>query len=563
MILNCPKCGDPVLVPPTANPSAQVRCPHCRESYALRDALDRLPPALQIIDPGEPEPSNLFGLGAVAVTAGVSRPDALPEPIEDSARTEAWDPALAELPEPFDLPSTPAAAPRLKTSIRPRRQEKGAVGEIIKVVMGGVAGLTLTQGVLWWGFHNDPFDLGKTLGASKLTRWMVPNVYHAADAASTGPAVVAGNAPNATPGSEVAQASGGFNSKVNWDAVVSGKPEPKPAKTKATGGNPTTEDALQAGFDLPGEKPADPLAIDLADPLAAAPATKPAVPSVEPSLDINPIDPEKPQPKPTVSSEPTTPSPDESPSKPAEKPATEPTEKPNERPTEKPVDKPATEPAEKPTEKPSPTSVEPKAEPKPEPKTEPTDEPMPKPVEPTAAVLRTVAAARTANQQWRDAAGGEKDVRRKAAESLVAVLIDLAGDVQRVDAAAAEAQGALDAVGGLAKELSAEPSTTKVVEVLTAGNMDAAERKSPAIALLGAVKATMKDGDFFVTELQLGDKEKRVVRVLSTAEPGFAADTKLLVIGDLADTKAQPIEGFSGEPGTVVVARHRGFEWTP
>ncbi|MFM7071089.1 MAG: hypothetical protein ACKO38_04755 [Planctomycetota bacterium] len=526
----------------------------------MRDALDRLPPALQVIDPGEPEPGNPFGLGAVAITsASVSRPEELPELIEDSATAESWDPASAELPEPFDLPSAPAASPRLKTSMRPRRQEKGAVGEIVKVVLGGVAGLTLTQGVLWWGFHNDPFDLGKTLGASKLTQWMVPKVYHAADAASNGPAVAAGNAANSNPGTQVAQGNGGFNSKVNWDAVVSGKPEPKPAKAKATGGTPATEDALQAGFDLPDTKPADPLAIDLADPLATAPAAKPTVPAAEPGLDINPIDPEKPQPKPTVPPEPTPPAPDESPSKPVEKPATDPSEKPS----EKPAEKPATEPAEKPAEKPAPSSVEPKTEPKPEPKTETADEPMPKPAEPAAAVLRTVAAARAADQQWRDAAGGEKDVRRKAAESLVAVLIDLAGDVQRVDAAAAEAKAAFDAVGGLVKELSAEPGTTKVVEVLTAGNLDVAERKSPAIALLGAVKATTKDGDFFVTQLQLGDKEKRVVRVLSMADPGFAADTKLLVIGDLADTKAQPIEGFSGEPGMVVVARHRGFEWTP
>jgi hypothetical protein len=59
--------------------------------------------------------------------------------------------------------------------------------------------------------------------------------------------------------------------------------------------------------------------------------------------------------------------------------------------------------------------------------------------------------------------------------------------------------------------------------------------------------------------MQLGDKDKRVVRVLSSADPEFVADTKVLVIGDLADTKAQPIEGYSGEPGVVVVARHRGF----
>jgi hypothetical protein len=81
--------------------------------------------------------------------------------------------------------------------------------------------------------------------------------------------------------------------------------------------------------------------------------------------------------------------------------------------------------------------------------------------------------------------------------------------------------------------------------------------------LLGAVKSTAKDGGFFVTELQLGDKEKRVIRVLSPADPGFEAEAKVLVIGDLADTKAAPIEGYSGEPGVVVVARHRGFVWAP
>jgi hypothetical protein len=564
MILTCPKCGDAVLVPSSTNPSAVVRCPLCRESYALTEALERLPPVLQVVEPGHPEPGNPFGLGAVAIASSPAAPgQTLMELAEDSttpAGVNDWDPASAELPEPFDLPAGPAASPRLKTSTRPKRKEKSAVAEMLKVVLGGVAGLTCTQVLLWWGFHNDPFDLARTLGANKLTSWIVPQIYRAAAAGAPGPAAVASTTPAAGSGSDAAPGNNGFNSKVNWDAVLSGKPESKPSKAKTGNANPLMEDApLQADFDLPGSKPADPLAIDLTDPLAA-PTAKPATPSPEPTLDLNPIDPAKPQPKPATPDEPTPSTPDESPSKPAEKPAEKPTEKPVTEPAEKPAEKPSEKPAETPADKPA---AEPKPESKPEPKTEPAGEPASKPAEPTAAVLRTVAAARTANQQWRDTTGGEKDVRRKAAESLVAVLIDLAGDVQRVDAAAPEAAAALDAVGTLAKELSTEAGTTKVVEVLTAGNMDAAERKSPAIALVGAVKATAKEGDFFVTEMQLGDKDKRTVRVLSPADPGFAAETKVLVIGDLTDTKAQPIEGYSGEPGVVVVTRHRGFVWAP
>jgi hypothetical protein len=82
---------------------------------------------------------------------------------------------------------------------------------------------------------------------------------------------VAGNTTTAGSGAEAAPGANGFNSKVNWDAVVSGKPESKPANAKSGNAKPPMEDSpLQADFDLPGSKPADPLAIDLTDPLAAA-----------------------------------------------------------------------------------------------------------------------------------------------------------------------------------------------------------------------------------------------------------------------------------------------------
>jgi hypothetical protein len=124
---------------------------------------------------------------------------------------------------------------------------------MLKVVLGGVAGLTCTQVLLWWGFHNDPFDLARTLGTNKVTSWIVPQIYRAAAAGAPGPAAVAGNTTTAGSGAEAAPGANGFNSKVNWDAVVSGKPESKPANAKSGNAKPPMEDSpLQADFDLPG-----------------------------------------------------------------------------------------------------------------------------------------------------------------------------------------------------------------------------------------------------------------------------------------------------------------------
>jgi hypothetical protein len=62
MILNCPECGDAGACSFQREPIGNGALPHCRESYALVEALEQLPPALQILDPGHPKPGNPFGL---------------------------------------------------------------------------------------------------------------------------------------------------------------------------------------------------------------------------------------------------------------------------------------------------------------------------------------------------------------------------------------------------------------------------------------------------------------------------------------------------------------------
>ncbi len=330
----------------------------------LADALQRLPPPLQVIDAGEPAPS---GYGA-ALGGGYSADYGVADQGLDSAVALAepeaatgWNPAAASLPAPYEMSSQGAA--QVRTSPRAKRRQTSAVGEIVKVVLGGVAGLSITQVVLWWGFHNDPFDLGKTLGANSITRFVVPKVYWPQTDDGTGtpangvPTKGASN-PTAGVGSAHAPPSGGFNSKVDWNSVVTGAPE-----GGAKGTTPAKPDAepLVADFDVPGAKPVDPLAFDLGDPLKLDPAaaSKPAPPAT--------------------------------PAEPATK-----------------QDEPA-----------APAKV---------------------PVKP-AADARTVAelnaaleVVRQASQSWRDAASGDKDQRRKAAETLYRSLAQLGEVVQRESA---------------------------------------------------------------------------------------------------------------------------------
>ena len=52
-IVACPKCADSVVLPGRASRLATVRCPLCQEQFPLAEVLDKLPPALIVVDDPE------------------------------------------------------------------------------------------------------------------------------------------------------------------------------------------------------------------------------------------------------------------------------------------------------------------------------------------------------------------------------------------------------------------------------------------------------------------------------------------------------------------------------
>jgi hypothetical protein len=159
--VRCPRCRDEVTVPPRATGRALVRCPLCLEEYLLAEALANAPPPLVIIG-GEAEP------GAIAAADG-------------SEYRLAGGPFSATT---FDS-SAPAAGaalaprPALRTSPRPRRQEKGSgVFLLVNYIVGGLLGLSLGLLVLWWGFRRDPLELGPPI--ARYMPLIVPSQFRGA-----------------------------------------------------------------------------------------------------------------------------------------------------------------------------------------------------------------------------------------------------------------------------------------------------------------------------------------------------------------------------------------------
>jgi hypothetical protein len=164
-IVRCPRCRDEVTVPTKASGQALVRCPLCLEEYLLAEATAQLPPPLIVIS-DEMHTGPAFGVEEKAApTTGdeyVLAGDRFsPGPVESSA------PVTTRFA---------SAAPTVKSVPRQKRKEKSALAELVKIVLGGVAGLALGVVVLWWFFRIDVADLGPSV--SKYVPWMVPAQFH-------------------------------------------------------------------------------------------------------------------------------------------------------------------------------------------------------------------------------------------------------------------------------------------------------------------------------------------------------------------------------------------------
>jgi hypothetical protein len=303
-IVRCPRCMDDVTVPLRASPKALVRCPLCLEEYLLSEALDGLPPALVVLDGSEmaDEPA-LAGAGVARAEAGRAEYGG-----GDEYRLTggAFDAALDA-----SGPGAAVGAPRpvVKGAARPKKKEKSALVELVKIVLGGLVGLTLGYFALLWGFGMDVLDLGPKI--TPYAPWIVPAKFQGKPAEGS-TASTSGAAGMDTSGDSTPQRNDNGNG--NGKRRKNGEQKPM----ESIGGGVAPSSATKP--DVPADPPANE-----GGPggIAVEPDLKP-IPLPEP--DLGPLLPEV-NPKPA-------------------KP--EPTEKPEPKPVEKPAPKPEPEPEAKP-----------------------------------------------------------------------------------------------------------------------------------------------------------------------------------------------------------------------
>ncbi len=141
----CPQCRGLVTPPLGYDRGAQFRCPLCQSVHALGEFLDQAPPPLIPVGTEATPASSVTGTSATHTTTGASAH------------------AGAGISEPPRIERTSSS-----TSRRPNRS---AFGELVKIVVGGAAGLVLGYWFLLWigGPQRDFLQVGHRLPA-----WMVP-----------------------------------------------------------------------------------------------------------------------------------------------------------------------------------------------------------------------------------------------------------------------------------------------------------------------------------------------------------------------------------------------------
>lgn len=168
-VSSCPHCADPVTVPTRARPTSRVRCPLCSAEFTVADI--KLPPMLEFLDEEE-------AWEAASSATYASR--AVGDDDGGVATLVADDEPRAERPTyEFDGPtSTTTAEPgrKLRTSPRPKKAAKSPIFEAIKIALGGLAALPISQLILWWAAGNDPFEMGPTV--ARYAPWIVPAQFH-------------------------------------------------------------------------------------------------------------------------------------------------------------------------------------------------------------------------------------------------------------------------------------------------------------------------------------------------------------------------------------------------
>jgi hypothetical protein len=517
-IVRCPRCLDDVTIPLRASPKALVRCPLCLEEYLLSEALGGLPPVLEVIDGSDTadEPA-LVGASAAAVGAEYDGGH------DYHLSGGSYDAALDS-----SAPARPAATRPVVTGARPKKKERNAFVEMIKIVGGGLIGLAMGYVLLLWVLDLDVLQLGPKV--APYAPWLVPAKFHGQPA---------------TDSTASADTSGGHTSGDSTSVDTSGDSAPQAENGKKAGKKKKAKNNVEPDqtdvAPAAGETDRAPRSFESDTAPGLPDSTLSPIPLPEP--DLRPLLPEvNPSPEPKAKTDERTalkPA-DESDAKPAPDP--EATEKPQ---------------PEKTSEKPEPTPAE-KPEPKPEPKPDPKPEPEPPPVEetplPTADKLaKAVALVAERYTKVQESGGLAADIRRQLYTEMYQSASEVGGLISRVDSSQEQFAAAVadlkSTLGGLAEQ----PGKVSALKALTDNNLP--QRKhDEGILLAGTVQSFESAGSLFACKFQAGKSMAETTLVSFTDPAQFCqVGDELLVVGRVVENPAKNLRGYEGEAERVVL----------
>jgi hypothetical protein len=158
---------------PTVNQSSAstVRCPLCRESFAFAEVLERLPPALEVVEPEIQIVDDGSGLEADGSIERWQFPSIGPADERASASASPdWSPPDSS--RGYLSPRGPALPSDLPPRVPRRRITPLAL--LLQWVLGGFVGVAGALLLCWWLLDRDP---GFGPQVARFVPWVVPEKF--------------------------------------------------------------------------------------------------------------------------------------------------------------------------------------------------------------------------------------------------------------------------------------------------------------------------------------------------------------------------------------------------
>jgi hypothetical protein len=403
-------------------------------------------------------------------------------------------------------PGAAVAAPRPAVKgARPKRKERNSFVELVKIVLGGVVGLTLGYFVLLWGFSMDVLSLGPKM--APYAPWIVPAKFHG-QATDGSTAAASGNGNKDTSGDSSPATAGSQNGK--------GKTVPPGVMVPIGGVAPSSATDAAAGGATASDQETGGLG-----GIAVEPDLKP-IPLPEP--DLGPLLPEV-NPKAATPAE--TPQPN-----------TEPTATPPESPTTKGNTK---------------TKPEPSTATEPAPGTNPSTNPITN-AGPTAEDLtKAVLAASEATTKVNEATGQPAEVRRQLFIDFYAAASDAGKVVSQRSTADPELAEQVATLKTALASLAVQPGKLSALKSLTDINLP--ERKDQqGVLAAGIIQEFAPAGTHFSANFQAGKSGTEVTIVSASDLTGaYSSGDELLLVGRVVEDPAKNLPGYEGEATRVIL----------